>query len=985
MIALLFIGIVSLGIAQPLQSPYPWSLSPLSTLDSFSLPIPPLRTTVQKGRISIREGKLVYPDGSRARLYGVTIAGPAVFPDSAQAVAVARRLHSLGINLVRLTLFDYTNYNDASILIRSNTTSRGFDSSMLRRFDWFIAQLRQHGIYVSLVLRSTRLARREDGIIGWDSIRYAGRLYSYFLPSYQLVVRDYIRDLLTRRNQFTGVPYRDDPTIAILEIDQDNSLITQWISNTPFPISQGGQLSYLHSRILDSAFIRFVLNKYRTAQAAQQAWSFAPRSTANVITNSSFEDAFDNTWLLSVGGNALAISERDPLDKKDGSYSMRIRIAQPGTAPGNIRYRNITPQLQRYALYRIQLWAKTDVPSRLITIAIGNFSVRDTLRSQWREYTYTFRSNVEGAAEFRVEAGAANGDVWLDNVRVTAVPESGLVTGESFATYTVARSRYQQHTEHSLARWRDNLEFYQALTESWYNWIYRLVHDTLGCRALIAPGNQLSTLNEVYASRLLDLPSVGTGWDSPYRRVAGATSDSAWYILNDPQLGNRFGGIIFIPARIRITGKPLMVCSYSVPYPFASMAEMTMMVPAYLAYQDADVFVLTYYAYNRASLTTPWVRDRYGVNAAGTITHYEYAGNPAVISALPLSTHVFRQGIIAPARDTLFLRHTQEALSYPPYNQSGGFFLASGTDNRLPLFRRIEIDSFNAVLQSFQPHREVPALADQGNVNIAELLSDTGELLWNASDTVFIVRTSFYRAATGVIRGKIIDLSGRGTHTIERLDNGWIGTAEFLSLDRTLDSAEKVLMALHTRTSTTGAIWDGDSTTYRRWGDPPMQMEAMQIVVSIRHNTADSLLIIPLDTNGIPQASRAWIVTKSGGRFRFTIDQRLDRTVWYSLRFLRTAEPLAVKDNQLSSRRILLRSSLPDRLEAVIEGYIEGTPIHIAVYSLDGRRIVQRSLEAVRAPSEIRLIDLSFLGRGAYICTLTVGTQTIAEKVLVAP
>lgn len=143
-------SIVSLSSAQPLNNPFPWTLDPKTPLDNTILPGQPTKTTAAKGRIAISNGKLVYPDGTRARLYGVTIAGPAVFPDSSQAIAVAARLRSLGINLVRLTHFDYTNYNDASIIIHSSTTSRGFDSTMLRRFDWFIAQLRQQGIYVSL-------------------------------------------------------------------------------------------------------------------------------------------------------------------------------------------------------------------------------------------------------------------------------------------------------------------------------------------------------------------------------------------------------------------------------------------------------------------------------------------------------------------------------------------------------------------------------------------------------------------------------------------------------------------------------------------------------------------------------------------------------------------------------------------------------------------------------------------------------------------
>jgi len=962
------------------MNPFPWTLDPSVPLDNSILPGLSPQTTEAKGRITIADGKLIYPNGGRARLYGVTIAGPAVFPDSSQAIAVAARLRSLGINLVRLTLFDYTNYNDASLLIRSSTTSRGFDSSMLRRFDWFIAQLRQQGIYVSLVVRAARLARRDDGVPGWDSVRYSGRIYSYFLQGYQMLIRDYVRDLLSRRNQFTGIPYKDDPTIAIIELEQDNSLFTQWISNTVFPIAQGGQLSYLHSRMLDSALVRYVIAKYGSAQAAQAAWRVIPRTVANVIGNPGFEDAFDNTWLLSLSGNALAVVERDPLDKKEGNYSMRIRISQPGSVSSNVRYRNIQPQLQRYALYRVQLWARTDVNQRLITVSIGNFSFRDTLRTQWKEYTYTFRSNIEGPAEFRVDAGGMPGDVWLDNVRVNAIEEPALLSGESFSNFTVARSRYAQHAEHSLPRWRDNLLFYQSLAEQWFSWMKRLIADTLRCKALVAPGNQQSLLNDIYVARVLDLPSVGSGWDSPYRRIAGARSDSAWYITNDPQLGNRNGGIIYIPARARIAGKPLMVNSYSIPYPFSAMCELTTFFPAYLAYQDADVYVLAYYAYNRTSLLTPWVRDRYGPNAAGTITHYEYAGNPAVTSSLPFSTAVFRNQLIRPAQEQLLLEHTREALDYPPYNQSGAFFLASGADARIPLFRRVAIDSFTASLQSYQPHREIPALADQAAVNTSELLSDTEELLWNANDTVFVIRTPYYRTATGVLRGKILDLSGMGTHSVERLDNGWIGTCEFLSLDTVaLDSAENVAILLLSRTAASNALWSGDSSTYQRWGSEPMQLEAMTVSISWRHS-ADTLRIIPLDSLGRPVPLVLGPFTKgTGGRFRFSLDQRQQRTPWFLAKFSKSPVVSSIDDHSNSSPLIT-----PTTTGIKITfGDACLSPRGGALYAYDGRCIAR--WDAIPIHSTAVELPLPPIASGVYTFLLDCGTERYVRSLILSP
>lgn len=973
--------VVAISSGQPLLNPFTWTLDPLQPLDTTFVLNQPARPTWQSGRISIRDGKLVYPDGSRARLYGVTIAGPAAIPDSAQAVAVAQRLRSLGVNLVRLTYFDYTNWDDASILPRAATqSSRGFDSAMMRRFDWFIAQLRQQGIYVSLVLRSVRLARRNDGISGWDSVRNAGLLYSYFLPGYQQVVRDFVRDLLTHRNAFTRIPYSDDPTIAILELDQSNSIFAHWINNGPFPVAQGGQLAYQHSRLLDTLFVQYVLRKYGSEQAVQAAWRFVPRTTANVIGNPSFEDPFDNSWTLRLRGNALAVAERDPLDKRDSSYSMRIRISQPGQDLAAIRYVNQRPELQRYALYRIQLWARTDAPRRLVGFSIANFSVRDTLTTAWKEYTYTFRSNTDGAAEFRVDVGGFSGDVWLDNVRITAVIEPALQPGESFANYTIARSRYNQHTVHSLPRWRDNLEFYQSLAESWYTWMQRLIHDTLRCKALIAPGNPVALLNDVYAARLLDLTTTSTGWDSPYRRIAGARSDSAWYIQNDPMIAHLYGGILYVLCRSTIEGKPMMVNGYAMPYPHASMMEMMTLVPAYLAYQDADVYVLNYYAFNRSSLVTSWVRDRYGPNAAGTITHYEYAGNPVVMSSLPLSTYVFRQQLISPARETLHLHQTAEALAYPPYNQFGAFFLRFGDDARMPLFRRIAIDSFNASMQSYQPQREIPALADPSAINTAQLLSDTEELLWNANDTVLTIRTSRYRAVTGVLRGKILDLSGTGSHTIERLDGGWIGTAEFLSLDTTLDSSQRVFISLITRTCASGAVWTGDSSTYSHWGTAPMQMEGMRAVVNWAH-PADSMRLIPLDSAGKPIATRVRGIGKSSsGRFRFTIDQQADRTVWYLAEFI--TKPASSVASTPNSERVQLEVR-DGEIVAVTEGFEPGARWTLRVVSLDGRTVLCHQ-GSTAAEHDVLRCALPPLSSGVYFVHLHIGAHVVTDKLLIA-
>ncbi|MBX7154158.1 MAG: hypothetical protein K1X91_04290 [Bacteriodetes bacterium] len=973
---------VSFAFSQPLQNPFNYSLNAYKALDSAYLPTAKeSRPAGEDGYITINNGHFTLPNGNRARFFGTIMIGEACFPDSAAAIQVAERLHSLGFNAVKFSQFDYTNYDAASILPNASTqTSIGFDTTRLRKFDWFIYQLKKNGIYVNLVLRSVRMARRNDGIARWDSIGSSGRAVNYIEPAYRDLIAKYVNDLLMHFNPFTRTRYKDESAVAFLELDENNSIYTHWINNNLNRPYQNGNntICYNYSRKLDTLFTQWCLVKYKDEAGIRAAWTNTPTNQNNVITkNNGFEDLFDNSWTFSTfTGGARAITIPDKNDKKEGQYSMNIAIQNPGTAISSLRFYNSLPTLQRYAMYQIKLWARTDTTKRLVTFSIANFAFRDTLTTQWKEYTYTFRSSVNGPSFFYVQMGAMYGNVWLDDVRINAVPESPFVANDNVSSFSLRRLLYSEMTRTPHKRWRDLNEFYFNLVDNYNQRFVRLIKDTLKCKALLSCGNQVSLVNDVYHMSKMDYTNVASSWDFR-RRTSTALPDTVWYIANDAQVSNKNGGNLFIFARTKVKDKPMVLSSYGQPFPMANINEMVTQVPAYAAYQDVDALYLTYWANTKPTMTTNFVAKN---------AHNEICGNPGLLSLIPTTADAFVYGKIKPANTVLPLHQTIESLQFPGFAQvgGGGYFLEATTDQRILLFRRIEIDSFNASLQSFRPHLEIPALADpNGVVDTKNLNTDTEELLWNADDTLFKIQSPEYLCANGVLRNKIVSFRNDSV-IIERKDNGLYGTFTMLHQPDTTDKwSSTYLVTINSRAGNAGAVWGGDSTIFSNWGTAQMQIEPMNVGFTFK-NEFDSLLVVPLDSLGRAIASQRQFISKSSNRLRSTLDQSQTKALWYIFKFIKY-DPTGVEESANTSNTFTLHQISPNIIsdelrfecDAPSSGYLR-----ISIVDVTGN---QKTLWEGIASSQsiLQRIPVTDLSNGLYTVIAESNNTVQTQKVLI--
>ena len=181
----------------------------------------------------VRDGHLVRGDGARLRLWGVHLTdwsrGSVLLPTKEDAPMWASTLARYGINCVRLHFLDL---DVPRGIIAAGSDSRHFDAQQLDRLDFLVPELKKRGIYVDLNLNVGRSYRAGDSVPDFERIRWAKGLTLYD-PRLIALQKEYARMLLTHVNPYTGLAYRDEPAMAIVEILNENAV---WVgfSATPF-------------------------------------------------------------------------------------------------------------------------------------------------------------------------------------------------------------------------------------------------------------------------------------------------------------------------------------------------------------------------------------------------------------------------------------------------------------------------------------------------------------------------------------------------------------------------------------------------------------------------------------------------------------------------------------------------------------------------------------------------------------------------------
>ena len=164
-------------------------------------------------------------DDERVRLFGVNMAFGANFPEEADAPRIARRLRRLGVNLVRLHHMDTSPDRDPAQARSILTTGPypALNPISVARLRVFLDALEAEGIYVNLNLHVGYVFRPSvDSVPAMPDGRP--------IPTQSKPLHIFFPRMVELQTEFTrkvieALKLKDDPVLAMVEIDNESSLV----------------------------------------------------------------------------------------------------------------------------------------------------------------------------------------------------------------------------------------------------------------------------------------------------------------------------------------------------------------------------------------------------------------------------------------------------------------------------------------------------------------------------------------------------------------------------------------------------------------------------------------------------------------------------------------------------------------------------------------------------------------------------------------
>ncbi|MBE2212400.1 MAG: carbohydrate binding domain-containing protein [Opitutaceae bacterium] len=911
------------------------------------------------------------PQGERIRFLGVNIGASACFPPKSMADALAARMAKFGINAVRFhhmeapwearsVLVDYTTDTSGNPI----GNSRNLNADRLDRLHYFISRLKAHGIYTNINLLVSRQFFPDDGLpaaisqLGWKDQHILG----FFDATALALHKEYATKVLTSQNPYTSSTLAADPSIAFVEIMNENGLLQKW---------HEGVLDTLPAVFRDELAVQWnawLTLKHGTTTALRTAWGTVnePLGT-NRMTNGDFASGTTG-WNAEQHSGAAASFTRTN-DFTGGGNSLRIAVTTAGSQGWHVQLNQAGHAFTAGQVYTVSFWARTSTESGTplwagFTYAgPSDYSTVQTVRSvtlgtDWQEYVTTFVANTT-TTNLRLNFNGF-GDrvttVWLANVRFQTGGAVGLPESVSLEAGTIPLPTKAQEGSATPEQRRDWTRFLLELERTYWAAMREHIKTTCGYGGLVF-GTIISNSPPNEQARL-DVVDSHSYWQHPVFPANSDWDPVNWTQNNVSMVNSPASSTLAGLAVQRVQGKPHMVTEYQHASPNTYASEGPLFAATYGALQDWDGIWMFAYGGN----STNWDRGY----VSGYFDHDTHVGKMA---NMLLAAAIFRRGDVRAARH-------EDALRFAPDDEvevatfSGSAWSVANASHRgmpgtLAFTNRISM----AVGSGTRGSATAPA-APVGSVHVA----DTDELRWDtslASQGVVTVDTARTKAVLGFSAGRTFDLGGfvfaPGTTR-----QGWL-TAGLMSIEgESLTHAGgcRALLVLTGDQENTGQIWkDATKTSVgANWGGPPVLVEVVPLTLTLPVAPA-RVQAWALDGTGARAA--ALTVADAGGQARIEVGTAAD-TVWYEIAISPGAAvaPTIVQD--------LLGATAAEGAAVTLRAEFDGWPTPAIEWYRDGNKLPQTG-------PTLALASAATADTGVYhaVATNTAGSVTTRDARLV--
>lgn len=962
-------NIITLGLclfvaqlsAQNFSNGYNFVLPFNDTTPSVFLPIFPKKAITDADRVTVNGSNFIV-GGKSYRFWGVNLVAGGAFPTKTLAASLAGRMRKMGINLVRFHHLDNPTWagNDNSLV--NVTTTRSLNPTTLDRLDFMIAEMKRNGIYTNMNLNVSRTFTRGDGVLGADSIVEFGKGVTIFDPQLIDLQREFARQLLTHVNPYTQKTYAEDPSVAMVEMINENSLYGMWKENTLKPFAKGGSLMQRHSSLLDSLWNAFLVRKYTTPANLQAAWTLigAPVFTER-IAGGNFENGLNANFQTEQNAGATATTTIDATQAATGSRSAKVVVTNTSGTDWHIQFKHINFSLKKDSTYIIRFTARSD-QNRQISSSLmrndapytwyGGTSINLTTIWQTYQFSVTPSEDINNFGRLSFGLGAQLGTFWFDDISLGEPQPIALFPNESLLNKNISRFDYAERGGFAKQRVADLAEFYIGLQKDFMENMRSYLKNDLGVKAPITGTNALVGIQEGMEHENMDYYDDHSYWDHP--QFPNGWSNSNWNINNQPQVKDPSGGSIPIAfSGVALANKPFTVSEFNHAFPNRFRAEMPHFLTAYGAFHGMDGVMFFDYA-SENNWGNDFIDGFFSIHR-----------DPSVMGLFPSCAYAFRNGLIAESAQPFLVNYSKNDVfkSFEKDNQ-GRWGKYVPYDLRLQLTRSMRAATYQ--------HPQGIASQTFPTPSLNTFQTDTRETNLNTQKGILTTQTPHFAAITGFLNDNMNTTVGN--MTLVNADN--FGSITWLSLNqKTLAEADTSLLSISCRAQNANVIWNPANTSSSSSGSTPTAQQPLS--VSLKLNLPyDNILLHTLSSTGQSLGSRR-INATTAQVFEFTINQATDKTLWYAIEGRKKG--VSTADNSLEMNLPVVYPNPVNNSLSVLYRVLDAKNVTIKIFDtlgIERVNMIDKNHRDLTKGVREQKIDVSNLPNGRYI--LKVGEEIVS-------
>ncbi|MFV0416137.1 MAG: hypothetical protein ACK5NG_07185 [Chthoniobacterales bacterium] len=741
------------------------------------------------GWLSVNGERILDGRGREFRIFGANLTGGANFPDEATAKKLARHFSVTGYNMARLHFLDHQwagKGRSRSLLPPSNEVARdGLQEEYLERLDMLVAALRKEGVRLNFNLH---VGRQYPGAP--EGLPLMGKGTGLFMPAARQEFKAYVRALMTHVNPHTGLRYADDPAVAILELSNEDTLITDpwWLNSLPEPYA--GELT--------RQWNDWIAKRYPDRDALIAAWG---ENTGRIGPDILVDKPVDQ-WELQKSGDAEHRMEK----QSDGA--VKWTAEKKGSEIWHIQASSGPVDFQAGQRYEATFRASSPEGHPLSLTVMQSHSPWKMLDggevididSEEREYRIALQTDIPIDAEENPPRLVFS----MEN-------QTGMVTIRDLQCYKVSEGWVEKdwtpgsgniplaNPAVPLVVKKDFFRFLADVEIGFATEMKHFLREELGCKALISYSQVLfgglpGARREALVSDFVDNHAY---WNHPIWSESLWDSKN-WQVKNYSQIEEIDTGALGGLAVMRVAGKPYTVSEYDVPAPSDYQAELWPLFTAAACVQGWSGI----YHYTFAHSTEEFSHSKiHG--------YFNSSGNPAKTGFRPAAALIFRLGLLPSAIGHLTLPASDEQIFDITALSNGNTW-------------NVDQEFWGELYAGLFEHRLGLALNGEGSQSAGP---PTG-VKWHREAGVVTVASPAARIWTGKLGGKTwsagdIDLS------VKLLDDpAPTASVMLVSLDgKPITQSKKLLLTAMRRAENQGMGWNENRDSVAdQWGEAPVKV-----------------------------------------------------------------------------------------------------------------------------------------------------------------